>query len=65
MAAGNDGLPYQVQYDGRGFSGWERKDGTATVQGALEEAARKVFPEFATFPFHVQVNIHRLGYRID
>ena len=51
----------QVQYDGSGFSGWEHKDGQRTVQGAIEEAARTAFPEFATFAFHVQVRGRREG----
>jgi hypothetical protein len=48
----------QVQYDGGGYNGWEKKPGTdtRTVQGLLEHAAHSAFGRGAAdFTFPVQV----------
>lgn len=51
----NEVFAWQIQYDGLGFSGWEKKEGVRTVQGVIEEAAKTAFPGFERFSFHVQV----------
>jgi hypothetical protein len=53
----------QVQYDGAGFNGWEKKPGTdtRTVQGCLEHAACSAFGKAAAdFAFPVQVRRWRM-----
>jgi len=47
-------IALKIQYDGLGFSGWEKKEGVRTVQGVIEEAAKTAFPGFERFSFHVQ-----------
>ncbi len=35
----------RIEYDGAPFSGWQRQDGRASVQGALEAALRRLDPD--------------------
>ncbi|MEM1450298.1 MAG: tRNA pseudouridine(38-40) synthase TruA [Planctomycetota bacterium] len=43
MTADATNFALRVAYDGRAYDGWQRHPGRATVQGALEDAARDAF----------------------
>ena len=38
----------KIEYNGKPFNGWQRQDGQPTVQGAIEDALRKLEPDFET-----------------
>src|SRR5215210_1797331 len=52
-----------IQYDGRGFSGWASQPGKRTVQAELEEALGKVLgePTRLTVAGRTDAGVHALG----
>ena len=53
----------KVEYDGRPFAGWQRQDGHATVQGAIEAALAKLEPGPHTIAAagRTDAGVHALG----
>ncbi|PTX54371.1 tRNA pseudouridine38-40 synthase [Litoreibacter ponti] len=39
---------FKIEYNGQPFKGWQRQDNLPTVQGAVEDALRKLQPDFET-----------------
>lgn len=39
---------FRIEYNGAPFNGWQRQDGQPTVQGVIEDALRRLQPDFGT-----------------
>src|ERR1019366_10169854 len=52
-----------IAYDGTHFHGWQHQPGVATIQGVLDEAARKIAQERITIhgASRTDTGVHALG----